>query len=143
MIKNKKFLKIDEFYKAAIDCAMDVDPRGRKIVEKELKDIKKDYDSITDKKKKNIFDTDNLFNPYADTRILNIAEDKEIKKEHIKIWIAILIQALLILSLIFKVDELIDSINILSRGVINFQEQFSVFITHFDNCFKLFILFNQ
>lgn len=79
MIKNKKFLKIDEFYKAAIDCAMDVDPRGRKIVEKELKDIKKDYDSITDKKKKNMFDTDNLFNPYADTRILNIAEDKEIK----------------------------------------------------------------
>lgn len=52
MIKNKKFLKIDEFYKAAIDCAMDVDPRGRKIVEKELKDIKKDYDSITDKKRK-------------------------------------------------------------------------------------------
>ena len=70
-------------------------------------------------------------------------EDKEIKKEHIKIWIAILIQALLILSLIFKVDELIDSINILSRGFINFQEQFSVFITHFDNCFKLFILLNQ
>ena len=34
MIKNKKFLNIDEFYKAAIDCAMDVDPRGRKIVEK-------------------------------------------------------------------------------------------------------------
>lgn len=52
MIKNKKFLNIDEFYKAAIDCAMDVDPRGRKIVEKELKDIKKDYDSITDKKRK-------------------------------------------------------------------------------------------
>ena len=42
--------------------------------------LKKDYDSITDKKKKNMFDTDNLFNPYADTRILNIAEDKEIKK---------------------------------------------------------------
>ena len=49
------------------------------IEELQIMAVKKDYDSITDKKKKNMFDTDNLFNPYADTRILNIAEDKEIK----------------------------------------------------------------
>ena len=52
MIKNKKFLNIDEFYKAAIDCAMDVDPRGRKIVEKELKDIKKIMILLPIKKRK-------------------------------------------------------------------------------------------
>lgn len=67
-------------------------------------------------------------------------EDKETKKEHIKIWIAILIQALLILSLIFKVNGLIDSINILNREVINLQEQFSVFITHFNDYLKLMVI---
>ncbi len=62
------------------------------------------------------------------------------KDEYIKIWIAILIQALLILSLIFKVNGLIDSINILNRGFINFQEQFSVFITHFNDYLKLMVI---
>ncbi|WP_300369638.1 hypothetical protein [Brachyspira sp.] len=72
-------LKINDFYKAAIDCAIDADPRGREIVEKELENIKKEYNKLDDKKKE-YFDKDTLFNPYSDTRILNIAEDKDIKK---------------------------------------------------------------
>ncbi|WP_297247667.1 hypothetical protein [uncultured Brachyspira sp.] len=72
-------LKINDFYMAAIDCAIDVDPRGRETVEKELNNIKKSYDKLDDKKKE-YFDKDTLFNPYSDTRILNIAEDKDVKK---------------------------------------------------------------
>lgn len=34
-------LKINDFYRAAIDCAIDADPRGRETVEKELNNIKK------------------------------------------------------------------------------------------------------
>ena len=72
-------LKINDFYRAAIECGIDADPRGRETVENELKNIQKEYDRL-DNKKKEYFDKDTLFNPYADTRILNIAEDKEIKK---------------------------------------------------------------
>lgn len=72
-------LKINDFYKAAIDCAIDSDPRGRESVEKELDSIKKSYEKLDDKKKE-YFDKDTLFNPYSDTRILNIAEDRDIKK---------------------------------------------------------------
>lgn len=72
-------LKINEFYTASIDCAIDADPRGRYVVENELDRIKKEYNNLNDKQKE-YFDKDTLFNPYSDTRILNIAEDKEIKK---------------------------------------------------------------
>ncbi|OEJ13767.1 hypothetical protein BFL38_03195 [Brachyspira hampsonii] len=72
-------LKINDFYRAAIDCAIDADPRGRETVEKELSSIKKNYDKL-DEKNREYFDKDTLFNPYSDTRILNIAEDKDIKK---------------------------------------------------------------
>lgn len=72
-------LKINDFYKAAIDCAIDSDPRGMESVEKELDSIKKSYEKLDDKKKE-YFDKDTLFNPYSDTRILNIAEDRDIKK---------------------------------------------------------------
>ena len=72
-------LKINDFYRTAIDCAIDADPRGRETVERELDSIKKSYDKLDDNKKE-YFDKDTLFNPYSDTRILNIAEDKDIKR---------------------------------------------------------------
>ena len=71
-------LSIKEFYAAVIECGIDADPRGRDLVEKELENTKKEYDKLDDKKKEH-FDKDTLFNPYSDTRVLNIAEDKNIK----------------------------------------------------------------
>ena len=73
------FFNINDFYKCAVSCAIDNDPRGKQIVENELDNINKEYNSITDNNKNELFDKDKLFNPYADSRILNIAEDKEIK----------------------------------------------------------------
>ena len=72
-------LNINNFYMASIECAIDADPRGRNLVESELENIKKEYEKLDDNKKK-YFDKDRLFNPYSDTRILNIAEDRDIKK---------------------------------------------------------------
>lgn len=72
------FFKIDEFYKCAISCAIENDPRGIDIVNRELDYVNKEYNSISSDKE--LFDRDSLFNPYSDSRILNIAEDKEIKK---------------------------------------------------------------
>ena len=72
-------LKINELYKAAIECAIDSDPRGRESVEKELNNIKNNYDNLKYNEKE-FFDKDTIFNPYSDTRILNIAEDKDINK---------------------------------------------------------------
>ena len=70
------FFKIDEFYKCAISCAIENDPRGIDIVNRELDYVNKEYNSISSDKE--LFDRDRLFNPYSDSRILNIAEDKEI-----------------------------------------------------------------
>ena len=70
-------LSIKEFYISVIECGIDADPRGRNLVEKELESVKKEYDRLDDKKKE-YFDKDKLFNPYSDTRVLNIAEDKNV-----------------------------------------------------------------
>ncbi|MEI0525310.1 hypothetical protein R4K54_05215 [Brachyspira murdochii] len=72
-------LKINELYMAAVECGIDADPRGRECVEKELENTKDIYNNL-DENKKEYFDKDTIFNPYADTRVLNIAEDKDIKK---------------------------------------------------------------
>ena len=72
-------LKINDFYKAAVECGINADPRGIIAVREELKNINKSYDQL-DEKSKESFDKNTLFNPYSDTRILNIAEDKNIKK---------------------------------------------------------------
>ena len=44
-------LKIIDFYKAAIECGINADPRGAIVVEKELENIKKSYDKLDEKKK--------------------------------------------------------------------------------------------
>ncbi len=36
-------LKINDFYKAAVECAIERDPRGIEAVEQELQYIKKEY----------------------------------------------------------------------------------------------------
>lgn len=74
------YMSLKEFYEASINAAINADPRGKKIVLNALEDTKKEYEKITDEKKKIFFDTESLTNPYADTRILNGEYGKEIKK---------------------------------------------------------------
>lgn len=72
-------MTIKEIYNLAVKMGMDSDFRGRAGVEKFLENKKKQYDCLSDKEK-NEFDRESLENPYLDSGIHNISEDKEIKK---------------------------------------------------------------
>ncbi len=72
-------MKIKEIFDLAIKMGIESDFRGQGGVQKFLDRKKKKYESLPEKAKQD-FDTEALENPYLDTRIYNIAEDKEIKK---------------------------------------------------------------
>jgi putative NIF3 family GTP cyclohydrolase 1 type 2 len=72
-------MKTKEIFDLAIKMGVDSDFRSNKAVEKLLKRKKEAYEKLS-KEKKADFDEEALINPYLDSRILNLAEDKEIKK---------------------------------------------------------------
>jgi hypothetical protein len=72
-------MKIKEIYKLAVEMGINSDFRGRKAVEYLLEQKKKEYEKLSDEEKE-FFDLEELSNPYSDTRILNISQDKEIKR---------------------------------------------------------------
>jgi len=72
-------MKIQEIYNLAIDMGIEADFRGRKSVENFLERKRKKYEKLSEKRKE-FFDKETLKNPYSDSRILNINEDKEIKR---------------------------------------------------------------
>ncbi len=72
-------MTIKEIYNLAINKGIEADFRGKEGVEKFLQRKKKKYEKLSEKEKE-MFDRDVLENPYSDSRILNIGQDKEIKK---------------------------------------------------------------
>ncbi len=72
-------MKIKEIFDLAIKMGMEADFRGLEGVKKVLERKKKKYEKLSQKEKE-LFDLEALENPYLDSRIYNIAEDKEIKK---------------------------------------------------------------
>ena len=62
-------MTLQQIYDLAINMAIKADPRGEKGVESYLKRTKKQYEELSDKKKK-YFDKESLTNPYSDSRIL-------------------------------------------------------------------------
>ena len=72
-------MKIQEIFDLAIQMGIESDFRGKEGVEKFLARKKKKYEGLSEKGKEE-FDKEALVNPYLDTRIYNVAEDKEIKK---------------------------------------------------------------
>ncbi|GAB6184244.1 NGG1p interacting factor NIF3 [Thermodesulfovibrio hydrogeniphilus] len=71
-------MKLKDFFKKAIQIGIENDPRGKEEVIKELEKRKKDYEALSEKKKK-FFDLECLENPYSDSRILFGSGDEEIK----------------------------------------------------------------
>jgi len=71
-------LKLREIYELAVKTGIDNDPRGKKEVEKTLKNAKKAFDGLKGDEKKE-FDQEKLINPYSDTRILYGAPETEVK----------------------------------------------------------------
>jgi putative NIF3 family GTP cyclohydrolase 1 type 2 len=72
-------MRTKEIYNLAINKGIEADFRGRDGVERFLKRKKEKYNKFSEKEKEE-FDLEALENPYLDSRILNISEDKEIKK---------------------------------------------------------------
>ncbi len=72
-------LTIDGLYKRAISLGIEADPRGKKDVNAQLVQLKKDYEELKPEQKEE-FDLEKLTNPYADTRILCGNKDKGVKE---------------------------------------------------------------
>jgi len=72
-------MKIQDIYNLAIKMGMESDFRGKEGVKKLLDSKKQKFSKMSEKEKAE-FDKDALENPYLDTAIYNIADDKEIKR---------------------------------------------------------------
>ena len=72
-------MKVKEIYNLGIEMGINADFRGKEKIEELLKRRKHKFDKLSDVEKTD-FDKDRLTNPFSDSIILNITEDKEIKK---------------------------------------------------------------
>jgi len=72
-------MKVKEIYNLGIEMGINADFRGRKKIDELLERRKDKFDKLPEAEKKD-FDRDRLTNPFSDSIILNISEDKEIKK---------------------------------------------------------------
>lgn len=72
-------MKTKEIYNLAIKMGIKADFRDQEKIKKILESRKKSFEKIPTEEKK-YFDKESLLNPYSDTRILNLAKDKEVKK---------------------------------------------------------------
>lgn len=72
-------MKTKDIYNLAIQIGIGADLRGKEAVVKILQRKKEKYEKLSSQDKEE-FDIDSLENPYSDSRVLQISEDKEIKK---------------------------------------------------------------
>ena len=72
-------MKTKEILDLAVEKAIEADFRGRAAVEKFLERKKEKYEKLSEKEKE-VFDLESLTNPYSDSAVLNVSQDKEIKK---------------------------------------------------------------
>jgi len=72
-------MKIQDIYQKAVQMGIDADFRTNEYVQQLLERRKKKYEKLSDAEKEE-FDQESLTNPYSDTRVLHVAEDKEIQK---------------------------------------------------------------
>jgi len=111
-------MKTNEIYKLAVQMGIEADFRGKEGVARFLKRKNKKYEKLANKEKEE-FDKDALGNPFLDSRILNIAEDKEIKK--IMVGIDIEPAELLLAKEVGNID-LIISHHPLGKGLAHLAE---------------------
>ncbi len=72
-------MKLKDIYQFVIQQGVNADPRSRSQINKKLMEAKKGYRKLPSSQKK-FFDKNDLFNPYADTRILYGADKTNIKR---------------------------------------------------------------
>src|SRR3989338_7142745 len=72
-------MTISEIYNKAVQMGIDADFRSNEYVAKLLERKKQKFEKLSGHEKAE-FDTESLRNPYSDTRVLHVADDKGIKK---------------------------------------------------------------
>jgi putative NIF3 family GTP cyclohydrolase 1 type 2 len=72
-------MRVQEIYKLAVEMGIKSDFRGKGEIDNILEERKEKYQKLSGEDKE-FFDAENLENPYSDSRVLNVSEDKEIKK---------------------------------------------------------------
>jgi len=72
-------MTINEIYNLAIKMGVEADFRGKEKVESLLKRRKEKFEKLSEKEKTEV-DPETLENPYLDSKILHIANNKEIKR---------------------------------------------------------------
>lgn len=72
-------MKISEIYKLAIEKGIESDFRTKEEIARLLERKKQKYEKLSEKDKQS-FDKEALENPYLDSRVYFVSEDKEIKK---------------------------------------------------------------
>lgn len=98
-------MRTKEIFKKAIEMGILADFRKKEGVEKILEKKRKKFEKLSEKEKEN-FDKEILENPYLDSRILNLTEDKEIKR--IMVGIDIGPAEILLADKIGKIDLIIS-----------------------------------
>ena len=111
-------MKTQDIFNLAIQMGIDADLRGRKTVEKMLQKKKEKFEKLSDKEKEE-FDKESLENPFSDSRVLHIADDREIKR--VLIGVDIEPAEVLIARELGGID-LIISHNPLGKGLANLHE---------------------
>lgn len=111
-------MKTNEIYNLAINKGIEADFRGKEGIEKLLKRRKEKFDKLLEEEKKE-FDLESLENPYLDSQILNISDDKEIKK--VLVGIDIEPAEILLAKEISNID-LIIAHHPLGKGLANLSE---------------------
>ncbi|HOX30062.1 MAG TPA: NGG1p interacting factor NIF3 [Candidatus Paceibacterota bacterium] len=111
-------MKVTELYNLAINKGIDADLRGRPAVEKMLARRRRNYENLTNQEKAD-FDASDLTNPYADSQILYIKNDIEVKK----VLVGIDIEPAEILMAKFLGDiDLIISHHPIGKGLANLSD---------------------
>jgi len=105
-------LKLKDLYNFVIKKGIEVDPRGKKEVEKDLKRVKDSYESLKpDDPETQAFDKESLTNPYSDSRILNGDPDTDVKN--------------LLVGIDIEVGEILLAERLLSKG-----EKIDIVLSH-------------
>jgi len=111
-------MTIQGIYNSAIQKGIEADFRGKEGIEMLLKRRKEKFEKLLEKEREE-FDKEALENPYLDSRILNISQDKEIKK--IMVGIDIEPAEILLAKEIGNID-LIISHHPLGKGLANLAD---------------------
>ncbi|MBI1984890.1 MAG: Nif3-like dinuclear metal center hexameric protein [Candidatus Wildermuthbacteria bacterium] len=72
-------MTIQDIYNLAVQKGIEADFRTKDHIQKLLARKKQKFEKLNDKEKRG-FDQESLTNPYSDSRVLHVAQDKEIKK---------------------------------------------------------------